>query len=372
MKNSPSALSMPILILALLVLFAGCGGLSANPSPNPAPTSAAHGTFVFVNGFESSLSPTDGFRLNPDGTLTSLPGSPFPITGFLAVSNGFLVVASPNVIDTYKVDPATGVPSRVGSAAIGSPGAMAADAKGVYVVGFAFPDSLIYGFSVSDSGALSQLPGSPYVFGSICELCLRPNSLALNSNFLAMGTEGFRASGDISVYVRNADGKLVPGGATGFDEQDHVALQRPGGNVAFSSHSGLIGLNSYLLDASGRPSAVMSFGSDISFVDENFDATGKFLIGLDNTGVVHAFTIDPATADFSQIAASERVGNGADLVALDPSGHFVIVAQSSTQALPAPPDQITVFTFDPASGAMKKPRSYPVSKSPGRIAIVAE
>jgi hypothetical protein len=26
-----------------------------------------------VNGFESSLSPTDGFRLNPDGTLTPLP-----------------------------------------------------------------------------------------------------------------------------------------------------------------------------------------------------------------------------------------------------------------------------------------------------------
>jgi hypothetical protein len=149
---------------------------------------------------------------------------------------------------------------------------------------------------------------------------------------------------------------------------------KTGGNVAFSSHSGLIGLNSYLLDASGRPSAVMSFGSDISFVDETFDATGKFLIGLDNTGMVHVFTIDSATAGFGHIDASEPEGDGAHLMAIDPSGRFVIVAQSSNLALSAPPDQITVFTFtfDPVSGAMKKLQSYPVSKSPGRIAIVAE
>ena len=189
--------------------------------------------FVYIDGFDSRLVFDDGFRLDPDGTLTPLPESPFPITGFLAVSNGFLVVASPNVINTYKVDPATGVPSRVGSAAIGEPAAIAADAKGVYVVWFTFSETLIYGFSVSDSGALSQIPGSPYVFGSICELCLVPNSLALNSNFLAVGTEGFRAAGDISVYVRNADGKLVAGGATGFDEQDHVAYNVPAGTSPF-------------------------------------------------------------------------------------------------------------------------------------------
>jgi len=57
---------------------------------------------------------------------------------------------------------------------------------------------------------------------------------------------------------------------------------------------------------------------------------------------------------------------------MDPSGRFVIVAQSSFLGSPPAPDQITVFTFDPATGAMKKLQSYPVGKAPGRITIVSE
>jgi 6-phosphogluconolactonase (cycloisomerase 2 family) len=102
------------------------------------------------------------------------------------------------------------------------------------------------------------------------------------------------------------------------------------------------------------------------------DPTGKFLLGVDGNGTVHVFTLDSATATFGHIGTSEPAGNGANLMAIDPSGRFVIVAQSSNLALSAPPDQITVFTFDPVSGAMKKLQSYPVSKSPARIAIVAE
>jgi 6-phosphogluconolactonase (cycloisomerase 2 family) len=50
----------------------------------------------------------------------------------------------------------------------------------------------------------------------------------------------------------------------------------------------------------------------------------------------------------------------------------VIVAQSSSVGTPPGTDQITVFTFDPASGAMTKLQSYPVGAKPSHMTIVAE
>ena len=85
----------------------------------------------------------------------------------------------------------------------------------------------------------------------------------------------------------------------------------------------------------------------------------------DTTGVVHIFTVG-ANAALSQIGTSESAGSGADRIAIDPSGRFVIVVQAS-------PDQLTVFSFDPASAAMKKlPGTNPVGKLPVRIATVSE
>jgi 6-phosphogluconolactonase (cycloisomerase 2 family) len=60
------------------------------------------------------------------------------------------------------------------------------------------------------------------------------------------------------------------------------------------------------------------------------------------------------------------VGGGVDRIVFDPSGHFVFVTQTS-------PDQLTVFSFDPASAAMKKlPATYPIGKLSVHIAIVSE
>jgi 6-phosphogluconolactonase (cycloisomerase 2 family) len=93
---------------------------------------------------------------------------------------------------------------------------------------------------------------------------------------------------------------------------------------------------------------------------------------VDNAGIVHVFAIAPADGSLSQIGTSEAAGNGATGIAMDPSGHFVIVTQSATGTnLPSTTNQLTVFTFDPASGAMKKLQSYPQSNTPGRVIVIA-
>ncbi|MGZ4841602.1 MAG: beta-propeller fold lactonase family protein [Candidatus Angelobacter sp.] len=378
-----------VFVLAMLLLLfslSGCGSVSSGATltptptppgatPTPTPVPAAHGTFIFVNGGFSSTSPTDGYRLNADGTLTLISGSPFPITGLLAASSGFLMVSDASALSSYAVDPATGVPAKVSSGTVASADAIAADAKNVYVGGFSSDNknSVIYGFSVGAKGTLAPLPGSPYPFAPVCVFCDQPVSLAVNDNFLAVGGVGFHSVGDFTVYPRAASGVLGKPQGLGTEEQGAVTIQHPTGNVAFAIDGSIGSVSSYLIDSTGKPAAKNNlFSGASSFVDEKIDATGKYVLVLDQSGVVHVLTIDSATAAFSQIGTSEAAGNGAGLIAIDPTGRFVIVAQSSNNATPAPPDRITVFTFDPATGAMKKLQSYPVGKAPFRITIVAE
>jgi hypothetical protein len=376
MKEFNSALSLPILLLALLVLFTGCAGLSENPSPNPAPTSAAHGTFVFVSG--STAGPatlTDGYRLNPDGTLTTLAGSPFPIAGQLAASGSFLISVSQSGLTSYRVNRATGVPAPAASATVPTfVDTLGADARNVYVAG-ASDDigTFIYGFSIAESGALTPVPGSPYIFGGPCDQCplpLFPN-LSLNNNFFALSVDGFRGTGGLSVFRRDSKGSLTRGGFNTSEGQSAAALQPGAGNVAFSLISEDV--TSYRLDSNGTPTKAMDLAPPgLDAIDETVDATGKFLLVLDSSGAVHVFTIDSASATFGVLNTSEPTGDGATLMAMDPGGRFVIVAQSSEGGFLSTPDRITVFTFDPASGTIKKLQSYPMDKSPFRIAFVAE
>jgi hypothetical protein len=396
MKKFILAWSVLTLGLVMIALLGGCGSVgssaspqpTATPTPNPSPsptppgptpppsptpTTAAQWTIFFVNGVETPAQPTDEYRLNADGTLSLVAGSPFPITGLLATSGNFLMVANTNSLSAYRIDPATGVPAISGNGTVAGTAALAADARDVYVVGLSSDNAnnVIYGLSVAASGILTPLSGSPFLLSGACAMCNQPVSMAVNNNFILVGTCGFHGAGGVLVLPSAADGTLgkpLPGG---IEEQSQVALQQPAGNAAFGIDGGLTAINSYLIDSTGKPASASFISGD--FMDEVVDPTGKFLLATGSTGVVHVFSINAATAAISQIGTSESVGSGANLIAMDPGGRFVIVTQASNLGIPPPPDQITVFTFDPASGAMKKlPNSYPVGKIPVRITVVAE
>jgi hypothetical protein len=384
MSKSLSAWSTLVLGLLMIAFLAGCGGVSANtprptptPTPNPSPTPAgatptptpaAHGTFVFVNGVEVPGQPTDTYRLNPDGTLTLATGSPFPVSGMLASSGSFLAVASGNSVTSYRVDPTTGAPTAAGNAQVNASAAVAADAHDIYVAGLSADNAnwVIYGFSIGGAGLLTPLPGSPFKLVGACELCAQPVSIGLNNSFVVVGTSGFQGAGGILVLPRAANGTLGAPQPGGVNESGAVAVQ-PNGNSAFSIDGSLGAIDAWALDAAGHPTAGPGVppSATLDFIDQVVEPTGKYLLALDNTGLVHIFTVG-ANASLSQIGTSESAGSGAERIAIDPTGHFVIVVQAS-------PDQLVVFTFDPASAAMKKlPGTYPVGKLPVRIAIVSE
>jgi DNA-binding beta-propeller fold protein YncE len=384
MSKSLSAWSTLVLGLLMIAFLAGCGGVSANtprptptPTPNPSPTPpgatptptpAAHGTFVFDNGVEVPGQPTDTYRLNPDGTLTLATGSPFPVSGMLASSGSFLAVASGNSVTSYRVDATTGAPTAAGNAQVNASAAVAADAHDIYVAGLSADNAnwVIYGFSIGGAGLLTPLPGSPFKLVGVCELCAQPVSIGLNNSFVVVGTSGFQGAGGILVLPRAANGTLGAPQPGGVNESGAVAVQ-PNGNSAFSIDGSLGAIDAWALDAAGHPTAGPGVppSATLDFIDQVVEPTGKYLLALDNTGLVHIFTVG-ANASLSQIGTSESAGSGAERIAIDPTGHFVIVVQAS-------PDQLVVFTFDPASAAMKKlPGTYPVGKLPVRIAIVSE
>ena len=296
--------------------------------------------------------------------MTVLANSPFPSSTALAVSGNFLIAAQDGMVVSYRIDPGTGNLTTASSRDVPAIVALAADGKNVYAAGSLNPASSgtgIYGFSISASGALTPLPGSPYFFSVACtDVCDSPLALTLNDNFVfEAGAQG-HGSGSVTAYPRAADGTL---GAlhNAFDPETltKAAIQPSGGRFAYTANG--LELSDFMINADG---SVATIGSPQfpNAADVALDSTGKFLLMLDSSGVVHISTIDPATGSTSQIGTSEAAGNGATAISMDPGNKFVIVLQSATP--PQNTNQITVFTFDETSGAMKKLKSYPAGSEP--------
>src|SRR5947209_3161050 len=267
MKRFITAWNIFVLGTFFITFLAGCGGVSANtprptptPTPNPSPTPpgatptptpAAHGTFVY---FSTSASNTVGYRLNPDGTLVPLAGSPFPVSGGLAAAGNFLAASSGSTVSTFQVDPATGALSPAGSGSANGAGSIVADARNVYVTGNipANNSTGIYGFAISGTGALTALPGSPYTFTSACDLCDVPFSLALNNNVLIQGGTGFHGVGDFTTYSRGANGVLRKAQILGTDAEERVAIQHPAGSFSYALNTDDSSLSEFTIGASGN------------------------------------------------------------------------------------------------------------------------
>jgi len=384
MNKSVSAWGVFVLGLLMIAFLAGCGGVSANtprptptpmptpnpspsPGPSPSPTPAAHGTFLYL----SNTTNLSGFRLNPDGTLSQLAGSPFAIQGFIGTAGNFLLVFSGTTVSTYQVDPASGVPSFVSSVSVPGASGGTADAHNLYVQGNIPNSNLIgfYGFTISSSGMLAPVAGSPFPFGQSCDFCDVPEGMALNNNFLIVGGVGFHGVGDFTVYPRGPGGVLGPEQLLGTGEQESVTIQNPTGSFAYTLDTSDFLLTEFTISAPGKatPGAQLNLDNP---QDGVVHTSNKFLLVPDLSGVVHVFSIDPATGAPSQIGTSEPAGNGTGGLIMDQSGRFIFVVQGANPNFPGSTNQITEYSFDPGSGAMKKLRVFPQPGSPEGIVII--
>jgi 6-phosphogluconolactonase (cycloisomerase 2 family) len=190
--------------LALLAALAGCvispRRIVAEASPTPTPTitptptpvltptptpiatasasvpaeaskTGAGAEFLFVSGTSGS-SLVSGFKINPDGSLIPVPGSPFAMGGqvrAIAAMQGSLVVAGEKSITAFAMDKETGFVQQTDSIKSEAISTLEADSSQNTILATTQKGSMAFGLSngklvpVSSASAASDRQPSPAV-----------------------------------------------------------------------------------------------------------------------------------------------------------------------------------------------------------------
>ncbi|HEV2400419.1 MAG TPA: hypothetical protein VGS27_26005 [Candidatus Sulfotelmatobacter sp.] len=242
---------------------AGTGKLAAVPgSPFAIPPVSQAGGLAIDNDIQvlyvGDVGKIDAFKIEADGALTPIVGSPFPAADNLNITidpqHRFLFGADdtpPGNILAFTIDSSTGALTPVP----GSPFVIgAASANGQLVLSDIVVDSSgkflyvaieqgnrVVGFSImASNGALLPLPGSPF------ETASGPDALATAHNFLYVSSP-FNLSG---YGIDPQTGVLTPLPGSPFANNSASLTADPQGKFLFDT--GGVNVTAYEIDAQGR------------------------------------------------------------------------------------------------------------------------
>jgi 6-phosphogluconolactonase len=233
---------------------------------------AAYAQFVYVANVSSGN--ISGYSINPTtGALTPIVGSPFPID----------TQASPQAA---------------------SPLSLAVDPTGKFAYSANFLDT-VSGYTIdSTTGALTSIPGSPFVLvGSPSFVIVDPRG-----RFAYVGTVDTTANVNRTIMgysINRTTGALTPISGSPFPTE-------PGASTACLA----------------------------------IDPSGKFVYAANNGGTVSGYTINSDTGALTTISGSPfRAGLNPSFVTVDPSGKFVYVANQDDNS-------ISGYTINSDTGAL--------------------
>lgn len=211
---------------------------------NGAPFSLAVTTFnennylYAANGADGTIS---GFRINPaTGNLQDVPGPPSATNGqpanyslTISPDNRFLFVASDEaaLIHVFRISPVTGALREVrgGPFKINTPSfGLKVSRNGGFLLVGGDPNGGVRVFQISDSGALSEVPRSPFpssaAVGGLENDCAGDLVFASSSRF-------------IDIYSLGADGSLTPIPGSPFSDGQQIfdLVLSPGGRFLFTT-----------------------------------------------------------------------------------------------------------------------------------------
>lgn len=307
-------------VLCLLTMsLAGCGGqsgLTTNsvPTPTPTPVFASPAKFLYAaNEVSASIS---GYSVNHStGALTALPGFPVP-SGVNPVFlthdplNKFLIVVdiAANTLRVYGIDSNTGALTEVPPSPypLGmEPRAAAMDAAGKFVYVASQSLNSVAAFTMSSSGVLTAVPGSPFATGGT-----------------AAGSFG-------CCVVVDPTGRFV-----------YVADIANVYAFSINASNGALTLVATVPAPTGNGLAM--------------DPAGTFLYAVGFANSIQTYRIDSTTGVPTLAVASPTATHGSSFtIALDPVGHFAYTVEAG-QTLVAYSLQNGVFTSlnDFSSGAL--------------------
>ena len=228
---------------------------------------ATHGGLVYVANAGTGGSNYTGFRLNPVGKLTPIPGSTYALPDN-ALPGHVLISPDGHRLVATRVGPNAG-PSYLDAFRIGSDGRLTAapgspyPAQRIGPFGSAFSptnrDQLFVSnahdgpgagsvsvYDVASNGSLSAIAGSPFVDNQTapCWVAISPDGNAL----FAINT----GSSSISRYTIAADGTLALVGSTGFNTPTGLrpfdAAVTPDGRYLYVVDAGVAKVSAFSVD----------------------------------------------------------------------------------------------------------------------------
>ena len=319
-----------------------------------------------------------GYAIGEGGSLTEVPGSPFETGGIntsgiaitpsgkrvLVTNRGTALnnAADPGSVAVYDLDPATGKLDPVAGSPFGVTGledpdgiAIAPAGNRVFVTGDAAGATFDGRLGVLDingaSGALSQVPGSPFDFDTTQPV---PIVISPNGNRLFVGDVHGITGNRISVLTVNSEtGAVSPIGGSPFASVGPapigLALAADGGRLFSGERApamGSKGVSVYEVGAGGKLEPVAGSPFDAGGGEVRGVATSPdervYAAGSADPGLAAAFSVG-LTGALSPLPGSPYLTGdkfvGTFSIALTPSG----TPKPAFTARPAPPGSATSF-----------------------------
>ena len=303
------------------------------------------GRFLYATNQYAGDNNVSGFRIDCDsGTLTPIPGSPFPSgSGPSAVaidpSGRFAYVANLGAgnVSAYTINPESGRLVQVSGSpyAAGSfPSGIAVDPMGKYVYVTNSMSNNVSGYAInSATGGLTPLAGSPYAAG------YSPSSVAVDPN-------------DRFVYVANEGSEYI----SGYSMAGGTLSPLP--TSPFAAGAG--GANSVTVDPSGQFVFLAGYGGLFAYS-----------INQNQTAFSNSPPFMSLYGQLTPVSGSPFGGGNPSSVAVDYSGTFLYAANRSSNDISGyklgssstlTPISGSPFlpVFEPYSIALVRPCTHPI------------
>ena len=356
-------------------------------------TSDPSGRFAYVLNYGTGK--IFAYAIDPEtGEFSEVAGSPFGAgtpshsSSFLTVdpSGKFAYVANYRTVSVYAINTSTGALSEIAGSpfAVGLPvetdvpeNHVSIDPSGKFAY-VAHQGDSIWAYALNAStGALSEIPGSPFATG----IGSRPYHVTfepLGRFAYAVRTGGVPSL--LAYSVNGATGALSEVAGSPFEVKafpDSLGLHlsfHPSGRFAYvvsinarnysTSTVAVYAINAdngALSEVPGSPFTARQYPQSVTV-----DPSGKFAyVGNRLDASVSAYTINPASGVLSEIAGSPfAAGNLPESVRVDPSGQFAYVANTGS-------GNVSAYKIDASTGALSEVEGspFPAGGSPAELTI---
>lgn len=255
--------------------------------------------------------------------LAALAGSTSLVPRF------FYIGSSAGTISGYRIDPATGLGTALGTlASPGSPFSMAVDSQSRFLY-VSCGGTCLRGYSINSStGSLTEIGGSPFAFGgaNIGTVLVRSG----DANLYA--TDNMVAGQIFSYSIDPSSGALTNiGNNTAGQNPDHL-LQTPDGTLYAANSGGSPSITAHTIAASGvAPAAASTYVT--TNTTRHMALAGSILFSPQSSGTVaYVYSTSSAPA-LTALGTSIALGASPQYPAATPAGTFLYVALGTATSI---------------------------------------